>query len=72
MAVIGRSCFASSWRISHLDMKPVKGGSPPRERRVISEIETRAGLLDQVMARVLILVLISVLRVKKAAEVIKI
>lgn len=53
-------------------MKPVRGGRPPRESRVISETETRAGLLDQVMARVLILVLISVLRVKKAAEVIKI
>jgi len=43
VAGINRSCFVSSWRISHLGIKPERGGSPPRESRVIRVIIDRRG-----------------------------
>ncbi len=56
MAVKARSCLASSWRISHFGIKPESGGRPPRERRRRGVRAVSAGVLAQVVARVLILV----------------
>lgn len=51
-------------------MKPVSGGSPPRESRIIGRIAVRRGAFAHDVDRVLILVALFALRVMKAAEVI--
>lgn len=48
--------MVSSCRISHFGAKPVKGGRPPRERRVKGAMEARIGALVQALARVVIFV----------------
>lgn len=70
VAMIGRSCFVNSCKISHFGMNPVSGGKPPNESRTRAAIDVRTGFFDQVIARVLILVVVNILRVRNAAEVI--
>ena len=72
VAVSGRSCLASSWRISHFGAKPVKGGRPPSERRMRGAKPVRAGALAHVVARELTLVELEALNVRNAEEVIMI
>lgn len=43
--------FVSSWMIIHLGMKPVKGGRPPRERRVVRVAVAIRGVLFHVWDR---------------------
>ena len=70
MAVRGRLCFVSSWRISHFGINPVRGGRPPSERRDRVASAARLGALVHAVASVLILVDEEALRVRKAADVI--
>lgn len=69
VAIIGRSCFVSSCRISHFGINPVNGGRPPSESRTRAVVDVRIGLFDQVVASVLILVVSDIFRVRNAAEV---
>lgn len=69
-AVKGRFCFASSIRINHFGANPVRGGSPPRERRIRGARAARTGAIDQAVAKDLRLVEFVVLNVRNAAEVI--
>lgn len=39
--------FVSSWIIIHLGVKPVKGGRPPSDRRVVRAIAVIRGVLFQ-------------------------
>lgn len=55
MAVRGRPCLVSSCRMSHLGIKPVRGGRPPSERRMRGAMAVMAGILVHVVARVLML-----------------
>jgi len=70
VAVRGSPCFVSSCRISHLGMKPVKGGRPPKERRERGTRAVRTGALAQEVARVFMLVALLSLKVRNVAEVI--
>jgi len=60
----------SSWRISHLGAKPVRGGRPPRDSRTRVAMYAITGVWAQESARVLILVELAVLNVRKTEEVI--
>lgn len=53
VAVWASPCLESSWRISHLGKNPVKGGRPPRERRIRGVREAKTGALAQLVARAL-------------------
>lgn len=64
--------MVSSWRISHLGAKPVRGGRPPRERRIRGARLVRAGTLVQEVASVLMLVELEALNVRKVEDVIRI
>jgi len=70
VAGIKRSCFVSSWRISHLGIKPERGGRPPRESRVIRVIIARRGdlVVDEEME--LIFKELKILNKKKVVSVI--
>lgn len=70
MAVVGRCCLVSSWRIIHLGMNPVKGGRPPRESSTIGMSAVEIGAFAQEVAKVLMLVALFSFKVKNAAEVI--
>lgn len=70
VATMGRSCFVSSCKISHFGMNPVSGGKPPNESRTRAAVDARTGFFGQAVARVLILVVANVFRVRNAAEVI--
>lgn len=65
-----RSCFVSSWRISHLGTKPVSGGSPPRERRMRGARVVITGAFAHEVASVLMLVELFSLNVRKVELVI--
>jgi len=69
VAVRGRSCLASSCRMSHFGAKPVRGGRPPSERRIRGARPARAGALAHAVARVLMLVEFELLNVRNAEEV---
>lgn len=71
VAVRGRFCFASSWRMSHLGIKPVSGGRPPNDSKTRAVVEVRIGLFDHTVARVLILVAEDNFKVRNAADVMK-
>lgn len=64
-----KSCLVSSWRISHFDIKPVSGGSPPRERRTRGARAVVTGAFVQEMAKELRLVELFSLNIKKAENV---
>lgn len=70
VAIKARSCLVSSWRISHLGMKPVRGGRPPRERRIIGDMDVRVGALVHDVASILIVVVLFSLKVRNIERVI--
>lgn len=69
MAVGARSCLVSSCRISHFGRKPVRGGRPPRDRRIRGRSIVRAGVLAHDMARELIVVVLLSKNTRKEEEV---
>lgn len=56
--------------MSHFGIKPVSGGSPPRERRINGVRDVIAGIFAQEEARVLMLVDLFSLKTRKAENVI--
>lgn len=72
MAVSGRSCLANSWRMSHFGANPVRGGSPPRDKRIRGPRPASAGALLHDDARELMFVDSEVLNVRNAEDVIRI
>lgn len=56
VAVRGRACFVSSWRISHFGRNPVSGGRPPKDRRIKGVTAVMIGIFVQEEARALMLV----------------
>lgn len=71
MAVRLRSCLVNSWRINHFGMNPVRGGRPPRDRRIRGVREVSAGDLVHEVARELMFVDLFALKIRKVAEVIR-
>lgn len=69
VAVRGRSCLVSSWRISHFGMKPVSGGSPPSERRIRGVTAEITGVFAHEEASMLMLVALFNLKVRKIENV---
>lgn len=65
----GSPCFVSSWRISHLGIKPERGGRPPRESRTRVVSAARAGALVHEVARVLMVSELFVFSARNAEEV---
>lgn len=70
VAVKGRFWMASSCKISHFGINPVRGGRPPRDSRARAAVVVMIGALGQVIASVLIFVVASSLNVRNVAEVI--
>lgn len=70
MAVGARSCLVSSWRISHFGMKPVKGGSPPSDKRTRGVRAVMVGALAHDVARELIVVVLLSMKMRKEEDVI--
>jgi len=58
--------------MSHLGAKPVRGGRPPRDRRIRGARLVRAGTLVHEVARALMLVELEALNVRKVEDVIRI
>lgn len=56
--------------MSHLGRKPVRGGRPPNDRKIIGIVAAARGDLAHIMVRVLMLVVLFSMSVKKAAAVI--
>ena len=71
VAVRGRLWLASSWRISHLGANPVRGGRPPKDRRIRGARPASAGALLHDDARELMLVDSEALNVRNAEDVIR-
>ncbi|MGL5345203.1 MAG: hypothetical protein ACRC9O_11550 [Plesiomonas sp.] len=69
VAVSGSCCFAISCKINHLAINPVRGGSPPRERRARAVVDTKIGVFDHMVVTVLILVADVIFRDRKAVDV---
>lgn len=72
VAIRGRLCVASSCRINHFGINPVRGGRPPSDNITRAVVIVRVGFLDQTTASVLMFVAEETLRVRKAADVMKI
>ena len=70
MAVRGRACLVSSWRMSHFGIKPVSGGRPPSDRRIRGVRAAIAGIFAQEEASVLILVALFNLKTRNVEDVI--
>lgn len=70
VAVRESSCLVNSCKIIHLGKNPERGGRPPRESRANGKDAVKRGDLAQEVARVLIVVVLLVLRVRNAADVI--
>lgn len=60
----------SSCRISHLGIKPVSGGSPPKDRRIRGASEVRMGVLAQDVASAFTLVDLFNLKTRNIEKVI--
>lgn len=71
VAAVVISCLVSSWIISHLGRKPVRGGSPARERRVIIRVAFSIGVFVQEVIIVDSLSVFVVFRVRNTVMVIK-
>lgn len=69
MAVMPRSCFVSSWRISHLGMKPVSGGKPPNDRRIKGIRDEMIGVLAHEIVKVPIVVVLFIMKARKVEDV---
>lgn len=70
VAINGSSCVVNSCKISHLGMKPVRGGRPPKDSNARVAIIIMVGVLDQLVASVLIFVVCINLNVRNVADVI--
>lgn len=70
MAIGARPCFVSSSRMSHLGMKPVRGGRPARDSRTRGTRGARAGTFDQEEVSMLIVVDLLMMKTIKAEKVI--
>ncbi len=70
MAAGAMSCLVSSWMMSHLGRKPVRGGRPARESRASSSIALRDGTLVHVVISVDSFRTLIVFRVRKTVAVI--
>lgn len=62
--------FVSSWMIIHFGIKPVRGGSPPRDSRIVRMIIVIRGVLFQVWARDRVVVVVVVMRSMNMVRVI--
>lgn len=63
--IVGRMMllfFVSSWIIIHFGRKPVSGGRPPRDSRVVNMITVIRGILFQVWAIDRVVVVVVVMR----------
>lgn len=58
MAVVMLLFFESSWMIAHLGRKPVSGGSPPRDSRVIMIVKVIVGVLFHRLDSISVVVLV--------------
>lgn len=56
VATAVKFCLVNSCKISHFGINPVRGGSPPRERRRRGVSAVSVGAFVQAMDRVLMLV----------------
>lgn len=72
MAVRLSSCLVNSCRINHFGINPVRGGRPPRDRRINGVKEVSAGDLVHEVAKELMFVDLFALKIKKVEEVIRI
>lgn len=72
MAVVVISCFVSSWMMSHLGRKPVSGGRPASDSRVIMRVVFSVGVLVHEVISVDSLRVLVVLRVRKIEVVIRV
>lgn len=70
VAVSGSPCLVNSCRMSHFGMKPVKGGSPPRDSSSRGTRAVRTGTFDHEVAKELMVVALFSLKVRNVAEVI--
>lgn len=70
VAVRASPWLASSWIISHLGRNPVRGGSPPKDRRIRQVRAASVGALVQAEAKVIVFVQLMLFKVRKAAPVI--
>lgn len=71
VAVRGRSCLASSCKINHFGINPVRGGRPPSESKTRAVVVAKIGLFDHAVVRVLIFVADESFSARNAADVIK-
>lgn len=70
MAIGARSCLVNSWRISHFGKNPVRGGRPPRDKRIRGTEAVRAGILAQEVDKELICVVRINMKEEKSEKVI--
>jgi len=70
MAKAGKLFEVSSFKIIHLGMKPVSGGSPPNENKTKGIKYVNVGFLTQEVASELIVVVLFNLKIKNNDEVI--
>lgn len=68
----GSPCLVNSCKISHLGMKPVRGGRPARDRRTMGAKAVRRGAFVQEIESVLIERAPLILKIRKVEEVMKI
>lgn len=69
VAVGARSCLVSSCKMNHLGMKPVRGGRPPRDKKIRGARAIRAGAFVQEAARVLMVVVLLSLKTRNVEKV---
>lgn len=72
VAVVVISCLVSSWIISHLGRKPVSGGRPASDRRVIMRVVFSMGVLVHEDSSVDSLRVLVVFRMRKIEVVIRV
>lgn len=70
VAGMNRLCFVNSCKISHLGIKPERGGNPPKERRVIRAITDSSGDLVDDEEMELIFIELKILNKRKVVSVI--
>ena len=68
MATGARLCLVSSCKISHFGINPVRGGRPPKDRRIKGVKEVIMGAFAQEVASVLMLVALFSLNTRNVAE----
>lgn len=71
VAVVGRLCMVNSCRVSHFGIKPVSGGSPPKDISKIKRKVEVGGEIVQEVVRSLIFFAVVSIRVIKVVVVIK-